>query len=199
MSGVVLRCPNCGTTRVAPGLCEACHEADVRYYCTNHTPGQWLEARACPQCGARFGDPARPPGAPAPAARARTGPAPAPAPAPPPHSTLPPRPPRYSPAGRREESGRPTDRRERLPPDGIEEFDPRDERVARAARWQEILRATTRARRVPREPSASEFEAAPAGRGLGGCLLRLVLVVMLLFLALAIAPFLFGSLLFQLF
>ena len=47
MSGVVLRCPNCGTTRSTPGMCEACHEAEVRYYCTNHTPGLWLNASTC--------------------------------------------------------------------------------------------------------------------------------------------------------
>lgn len=55
MSTVVLRCPNCGTTQSTPGECDACHDAQVRYYCTNHSPGQWLDASACPQCGARFG------------------------------------------------------------------------------------------------------------------------------------------------
>ena len=60
MSGVVLRCPNCGTTKSATGECEACHEAQVRYYCTNHSPGRWLDTSACTQCGARFGDPPRP-------------------------------------------------------------------------------------------------------------------------------------------
>jgi len=58
MTGVVLRCPNCGTIHPEPGECAACHEAQVRYFCTNHTPGMWLKAQACPQCGARFGDPA---------------------------------------------------------------------------------------------------------------------------------------------
>jgi len=58
MSGVVLRCPNCGTVHPEPGECAACHEAQVRYFCTNHSPGVWLDAQACPQCGARFGDPA---------------------------------------------------------------------------------------------------------------------------------------------
>ena len=56
MSSVVLRCPNCGTTRPAPGECDACHEAMVRFYCTNHTPGRWLKTVACDACGARFGD-----------------------------------------------------------------------------------------------------------------------------------------------
>ena len=55
MSGVVLRCPNCGTTQALQGECEACHEADVRYFCPNHTPGRWLDAPVCAFCGARIG------------------------------------------------------------------------------------------------------------------------------------------------
>lgn len=58
MSGVVLRCPNCGTTKASPGECDACHEAEVRFFCTNHKPGLWLESTQCPDCGARFGQPA---------------------------------------------------------------------------------------------------------------------------------------------
>ena len=46
MSVVVLRCPNCGTTQATPAECEACHEADVRWFCPNHTPGRWLDAPA---------------------------------------------------------------------------------------------------------------------------------------------------------
>ncbi|HEY0033066.1 MAG TPA: hypothetical protein VGB81_07355 [Devosia sp.] len=56
MSEVVLRCPNCGTTKASPGECDACHEADVRFFCTNHQPGRWLESDVCPDCGARFGE-----------------------------------------------------------------------------------------------------------------------------------------------
>jgi hypothetical protein len=56
MSGVVLRCPNCGTTQAGTGECEACHEAQVAYYCTNHSPGRWLKAPTCTQCGAEFGE-----------------------------------------------------------------------------------------------------------------------------------------------
>lgn len=55
MTLVVLRCPNCGTTQAGPGECDACHEAQVRYFCTNHRPGQWLTSPKCPQCGAQFG------------------------------------------------------------------------------------------------------------------------------------------------
>lgn len=73
MSEVVIRCPNCGTTQGTLGECEACHEAEVRYFCTNHSPGRWLDGPACEECGARFGvDRVRP--------RPRPTPRPAPAP-----------------------------------------------------------------------------------------------------------------------
>ena len=55
MSDVVIRCPNCGTTQGTLGECEACHEAETRYFCTNHEPGVWLEGPECSGCGARFG------------------------------------------------------------------------------------------------------------------------------------------------
>ena len=58
---VVKRCPNCGTTQAAAGECEACHEGQVRYFCTNHEPGVWLAGPTCPQCDARAALPARPP------------------------------------------------------------------------------------------------------------------------------------------
>ena len=56
MTGVVLRCPHCGTTQEVEGTCDACQEASVQYFCLNHTPGVWLESESCPQCGAQFGD-----------------------------------------------------------------------------------------------------------------------------------------------
>lgn len=55
MSGVVLRCPTCGTTQVKPGECEACFEGTVRYFCDNHSPGLWLDAAVCKACGATVG------------------------------------------------------------------------------------------------------------------------------------------------
>lgn len=55
MSGVVIRCPNCGTTQGALGECEACHEAEMRYFCPNHSPGRWLDGPACSACGASVG------------------------------------------------------------------------------------------------------------------------------------------------
>jgi len=55
MSSVVLRCSNCGTVQASAGQCEACHEAEVRYFCRNHNPGRWLDGPACNACGAQFG------------------------------------------------------------------------------------------------------------------------------------------------
>jgi hypothetical protein len=56
---VVLRCPTCGTTQGHAGECEACSEGVVRYFCTSHDKGIWLEGPVCSTCGSRFGD-ARP-------------------------------------------------------------------------------------------------------------------------------------------
>ena len=53
MSDSVLRCPNCGTTQASPGECEACHDADVRWFCPNHTPGRWLDGAVCAECASR--------------------------------------------------------------------------------------------------------------------------------------------------
>jgi hypothetical protein len=87
MSGIVIRCPHCGTTQAALGECEACHEATTRWFCPNHEPGLWLDAPLCPTCGARPG---------VPGARSRPTPTPTP-----PRATTPPRstaPPRRTPA-----------------------------------------------------------------------------------------------------
>ena len=58
---VVLRCPTCGTTQGDAGECEACSDGEVRYFCTNHDEGIWLDSPVCSRCGARFGDPPRKP------------------------------------------------------------------------------------------------------------------------------------------
>lgn len=74
-SGVVLRCPNCGTTQATSGECEACHEGNVRYYCANHSPGRWLDGPVCEECAlrpARVEGPPRVP-SPSPGSRSRTG------------------------------------------------------------------------------------------------------------------------------
>lgn len=46
---VIQRCPSCGTTQPASGVCTTCHEAEVRYFCTDHTPGVWLDGPTCPR------------------------------------------------------------------------------------------------------------------------------------------------------
>lgn len=56
MSDVVLRCPTCGTTQSHRGECDACSDGNVRYFCSNHSPGLWLDAQECEACGARFGE-----------------------------------------------------------------------------------------------------------------------------------------------
>lgn len=189
MSGVVLRCPNCGTTKATPGECDACHEAQVRYYCTNHTPGRWLDTPACKQCGARFGDPARTPAAPSPSAPART-----PAPA---STSAPPR--RASASWRPKAGGGPWGRRKRSP-SPEEELEARDEgaaaRDALTTRLPELLRRT--ASRVRRTPGGATHvaESTAAGLALGGCLIRaLFLAVFLLFAFVTMSVLVGGSLL----
>lgn len=68
MSGVVLRCPACGTTQSHTGECDACYEGQVRYFCSNHSPGLWLDEPQCKECGARFGETPRRRRAPLPSA-----------------------------------------------------------------------------------------------------------------------------------
>jgi hypothetical protein len=188
---VVLRCPNCGTTRATVGECEACHEAQVRYFCTSHTPGLWLDAPTCPRCGARFGEAPRRASAPAPAMPARARPtASARAPAsisgtPAPYSR---RTPPESPAGI-------WGTREPTPPAGAEEPDARGSRLAL---WQNILRNAVLARYMART-AAPARERRPIGGSAGGCLMRMMLLVMFLFVALVSALFLFGGALLQAF
>lgn len=92
MSGVVIRCPNCGTVQSELGECEACHEATTRWFCPNHEPGRWLDGPSCPVCGARVG---------VPGASRPSPPRPRPAPSSPPSRHPPP--PRRPPAREREE------------------------------------------------------------------------------------------------
>ena len=183
MSGVVLRCPNCGTTKTTSGECQACHEADVRYYCTNHTPGQWLAAAACPTCGAKFGDPAP---RPAPALPPRT-------PVSPPALSArkrsvpwlperagpwPPRPRRPA----REEAGEAADGRAPDP---------------RIGSWPDLLReAASRARRMRSETTPVPDPVA-IGAAFGGCLIRGVLLILTLLVAFVVFSVLAGSLFLQ--
>lgn len=185
MSHVVLRCPNCGTTRPTPGECEACHESQVRYYCTNHAPGRWLDTPACSQCGARFGEAQRP--AVAPVATPSRIPTAAP--------RL-----RPVPAERPRTDALPRDVRERAPTETEETIDPRKARGERAARvtgWEELRRAAASARR--RLPADAEAGFKAPGRRPGGCLLRFMLIVVFLFFMLASGLFVFGASLVQMF
>lgn len=200
MSGVLLRCPNCGTTRSAPGECEACHEAEARYFCSNHTPGRWLDAPVCGQCGARFGEPARPPAA---AAEPSAAPAAAPVrkpvapPKPAPARPMPPMRPRPSPTARPTAEARPGRSLERPPPAEAEEDEApglRDRPGIRVTSLQELLLAAARARRRRPEALPDTYpEAAPIARGPGGCLVRFVLLMVFLFLAMISGVFVFGS------
>ena len=164
MSDVVIRCPNCGTTHNAMGECDACHEADTQYFCTNHTPGRWLDGPACAECGARFG-----------VDRVRSRPAPPPTPEPAPR----PRDEPAAPLGRRTV---PIDEPVRTIEEvwtgpvhtphraEMEEIDPRDPRVE----W-------------PPAPPFPPFNVRVVP--MGGCVRRLVLVILVLLALAALALF----------
>ncbi len=47
---------HCGTTQSHTGECDSCLEGEVRYFCTNHSPGLWLDEPVCEGCGAKFGE-----------------------------------------------------------------------------------------------------------------------------------------------
>lgn len=181
MSGVVLRCPNCGTVQPAGGECEACREAAVRYFCTNHEPGLWLDSTACPRCGARFGDPVP----------AREPPRPPERPAPRPPRTLEPGP---GPDGGDEGLGpwSGTGPESRRGP-GFDGRPSPDLGSLVAA----MLGAAARSRGGRGErPSYEGYEHSPPMRRRGGgCLGRLLMLVLLLFALFLLAPFLLGALL----
>jgi hypothetical protein len=191
MTGVILRCPNCGTSMATPGECDACHEAQVRYYCTNHKPGLWLDTPTCSHCGAQFGDPvrtpARPISPPTPSRSRTTIPAPSPT-----HSGSPPSPSKTSatPWGRRARDTSPV-------PEEIEAADERASvRDFRTARMLEILRAASRAGRMSRGATYTTAETPPVGAALGGCLMRFVILAIFLFITFALMVSLIGGSLF---
>ena len=176
MSRIVLRCPNCGTVQGAEGECEACREAPVRYFCTNHSPGLWVDSPSCPQCGARFGEPAPAREAPTPVpperARARppvtieTGPA-------------------------MDGSG------DDFGPWGRESGGTRPPSPDLGSLVAAMLGAAARSRRARGEPPGYDRreEIPPRRRRGGGCLGRLLMLVLLLFALFLLAPFLLGALL----
>jgi hypothetical protein len=171
MSGVILRCPNCGTGRATPGQCEACHEAQARYFCTNHTPGLWLDGKACGRCGARFGQAAPPP-----------------APVPPPARAPSPRP----------AAGRPAPPRRPAEEDwgrGAEPVRPREVTL------EEILAAAAARARAARPPPRTGMEADPAAatRRVGGCLVRAMFLLFLFVLMMFGGIFMFAGSMFRVF
>jgi hypothetical protein len=181
---VVLRCPNCGTRADGGGECDACHEAAVRYFCTNHDPGSGWRAAPARAAGARFGEAA---------------PAPKPAPAPP-------RPAARPAAPRAEPEFRPTPSRPRptrdpwgpggaTPPRA--DMPSSVDAEAAARKWLEMLEGLSR--RPSGRDRGGGFERVPAPRPRGGCIGRL-LVLLLTLLALAIiVPVLVGGALLQIF
>jgi hypothetical protein len=178
---VVLRCPTCGTTGARPAECEACHEAQVRYFCTNHQPGRWLDGSMCASCGARFGDTARRPSVSAPPAPL-TARKPIALPVSAPPSTP------ARPAPIEVDAGVRRRRRERLPVTSEEEL---GTGVSAMPLWIQLLKSAVAARYAP-PPGGAERERPRTGRSVGGCLMRGVLIVVFLLLALVAAVFLFG-------
>jgi hypothetical protein len=187
MTGVILRCPNCGTSTTTAGECEACHEADVRFYCTNHKPGHWLNAPACPQCGAKFGDPERPstPSAPSAAHTRPLDPSRKAAP----RKAMPP-PPLETGAGPWERKERPRSGRPDL---GTATPDSASAGDIRTAKMVEILRSLSRSARVSRRPTYRDPEAPTVRVAAGGCLLRFVLLMLFLFIMLPLMLSLIGG------
>lgn len=170
MSGVVLRCQHCGTTQTVPGECEACHEGQVRYFCTNHTPGRWLEGSACGQCNARYGDVAPP-------AVSREAPTDGTAM------------PRSTPVSRR--------RPERYEPKpGRRPVEPLDYGAERPGRLPnpllELLAAAARASMARRTDAPFPVDT-PAVRRRGGCLGRMLLLLMFGIAMIVLVPLLFGA------
>lgn len=170
---VALRCPSCGTTRDTAGQCDACHGADVRYFCDNHAPGAWLDGSTCERCGARFGESHRPlpPPAPRPAIRPPSRARPTPVPV------------EVAPRARPASPSRPPERAAVRP-------SPAPVSDEGAAPWPGLLGEALR-RRSP-ETAVLPWPGLSRVRGLGGCLLRLAFVGLLLFIALIAALFFFA-------
>ena len=174
MNGVVLRCSNCGTVQTTTGECEACHEAQVQYFCTNHAPGLWLDMSTCPQCGARFGEaPPAPPGL----RRAANRP------------SRPPSLPEADPAAELDDRSSARDTKPLRPldgsvPDGI--------RRPTAGLLLEALVYAARARSI-RKAASDDAPVAPVRATGGGCVRRLLLLALLLAALFLLVPVLLGG------
>ena len=170
MTGVALRCPSCGTTQNHSGECDACYEAQVRYFCDNHNPGLWLDGTQCKACGARYGEAPKRPAAPPPAAPPPRARGPRPMPPPGEGPTEP----------RRARRGRVPDPPERPgPPDLFE-----------------MLRRAMAARGPARSEEDAWERPPPTMRRprVGGCLGKLVLWAFILFVLMVLGPlFMMGS------
>ena len=188
---VVLRCPNCGTTQGHAGECEACSEGEVQYFCTNHDEGIWLEGQVCGRCGSKFGDPPK---------------RPTPAPMPPRLPTRPAGAPDFRPPARRRpperiagpEFGRRPPRRSADDEEPVEgEVLPRTPSLGELL--EEITGERARAREryeveEPRSPWGGVRVRAPGLPFVAGCLVRLLGLGFLLFMAFVIFMFLlFGG------
>ena len=187
---VVLRCPNCGTTQGHAGECEACSEGEVQYFCTNHDEGIWLDSPVCSRCGAKFGDPPK-----------RS----TPAPMPPRIPTAPAGAPDFRPPARRrvpERAPRPDiGRRPPRRPDRDEPVE--GEVLPRTPSLGELLEEITEERARARERYEVEEAPSPWAGGrvrapglpfVAGCLVRLLGLGFLLFVAFVIFLFLlFGG------
>lgn len=179
---VVLRCPTCGTTQGHPGECEACSEGHVRYFCTNHEQGIWLDGPVCTHCGSRFGDASRTP---------RTPP-------PPRAPTRPGGPPDFRPPARRRiPEPRPEPDVGRRPPTRPEPDEPVEPEVLpRTPSLGELLEEITRggARRYEAEVPWPEPPVRRTGFPIAGCLVRTLGLLFLLIVAAIVFLFLlFGG------
>ena len=189
---VVLRCPTCGTTQSDAGDCEACSDGEVRYFCTNHDGGVWLNGPVCGSCGAKFGDPPR----------EATKPV---TPRTPSVATRPAGAPDFRPPSRRR-TAEPSAESDfsRRPPRRAEPEEPAEPEVLpRTPSLGELLkeiieeRARGRARYEVEEPPwvGRPVEPRRPGFPFAGCLIRIVGLVFLLILAAVIFLFLlFGGL-----
>ena len=181
MTGVVLRCPNCGTVQAgaAANARPAARRRSATSAPTTLRASGWTRP-ACPQCGARFGDPVP----------AREAPRPPERPASRPPRTVEPRPDFDATGddagpwggGGGGPAGRPGPGGGRPPAPDL------------AGLVAAMLGAAARSRRGRGERPAYE-EPAPRRRRGGGCVGRLLMLALLLFALFLMVPVLLGALL----